>query len=388
VRHRLLPLTNTSVNFPTNQERSAVADAKSKTVTTHRTRRLAPQLGALLLCATAATAVAAPGDLATDFSINDQDPVASIPPMEQRNANPLEFGYWLQDMVLRAETAIKEKNWDRAVKYYEALARAVPERAVSFSRLCLAYGELGKAEIAAGNCAKAIQLGGATVIDHFRFMNFTLGKAQLSPRDIGDIDASLAHVREHAPQAKLELSVAPVSPSPDEDVEKVKQNLLKLRAKAAGEKTGAPLPKAGAPDASAEGPVNLPLEIEMMACRVAARLEDGKRLAACITGLKTVHASDALTLPFEWSAAVVAKNQARATQLVERAKTLGFPEASIQTMRDKQAQMFAPKGILGHLKRWGFAWLGGVLALGLALMGARRWSLSTAKQRKLPAPSA
>jgi hypothetical protein len=168
----------------------------------------------------------------------------------------------------------------------------------------------------------------------------------------------------------------------------VKENLAKLRAKNAALKAGEPLPKVAADDATADAPVNLPLEIEMMACRVAARLEDGKRLAACITGLKSVHAPDALILPFEWSAAVVAKNQARASELVERAKTLGFPEASIQTMRDKQAEMFAPKGILGHLKRWGFAWLAGALALGLALVGARRWSLSTAKQRKLPAPSA
>jgi hypothetical protein len=126
----------------------------------------------------------------------------------------------------------------------------------------------------------------------------------------------------------------------------------------------------------------------MLACKVAARLEDGKRLTACVNGLKNVKAPDALILPYEWSGAVVAKDPARASQLLERAKTLGFPAASIQTMRDKQAQMFAPKGILGHLKRWGLAWVGGALALGLALVGARRWSLSAAKQRKLPAPSA
>ncbi len=379
------------MSFPLNQERSAVADAKSNTVTTHRTRPHAPLLAVLALCASAATAAAAPGDLSTDFTINDQDPVASIPPVEQRDGNPLEFGYWLQDMVLRGETAIKEKSWDRAAKYYEALARAVPERAVSFSRLCLAYGELGKVEIAAGNCAKAIQLGGATVIDHFRFMNFTLGKTKLLPTDVADIDASLAHVRENSPHAKPQPGAAaapPASPSPVEGVEKVKENLLKLRAQSAAAKAGVPLPKSNADDATAAAPVNLPLEIEMMACRVAARLEDGKRLAACITGLKSVRAPDALILPFEWSTAVVAKDRARAAQLLERAKTLGLSEAGIQTMRDKQAQMFAPKGVVGHLKRWGFAWLGGALALGLALALARRWSVSAAKQRKLPVPSA
>jgi hypothetical protein len=376
------------MNFPANQEQLAVADEKTNTVTTHRTSRHVTALAALALCLVTATAAAAPGDLSSDFTINDEDPVASIPPPEQRDANPLEFGYWLQDMVLRGETAVKEKSWDRAVKYYEALARAVPERAVSFSRLCLAYGELGKVEIAAGNCARAIQLGGATVVDHFRFMNFTLKKAQVSTREIADIDASLAHVREHSPHAKLEPSAAAASaasPAVPEGLEKVKENLLKLRAKSAAAKAGAPLPKS-AEDATAEAPVNLPLEIEMMACRVAARLEDAKRLAACISGLKSVQAADALILPFEWSAAVVAKDAVRASQLIERAKTLGLSEAGIQTMREKQAQMFAPKGILGHLKRWGLAWLGGALALGLAFVGARRWSASAAK--KLPATSA
>jgi hypothetical protein len=379
------------MNFPMNQERSAVADTKSKPVTKHRTWRHAPLLAALALCARSGSAVAAPGDLSTDFTINDQDPVASIPPVEQRDANPLEFGYWLQDMVLRGETAVREKSWDRAVKYYEALARAVPERAVSFSRLCVAYGELGKVEIAAGNCAKAIQLGGATVIDHFRFMNFTLGKSTLSPGDVANIDASLAHLREHSTHANLQPSAAAApsaSASADESVEKVKENLLKLRAKSAALKTGAPLPKANAEEPTVQAPVNLPLEIEMMACRFAARLEDGNRLAACITGLESVQAPDALVLPFEWSAAIVAKDPARASQLLERAKSLGLSEAGMQTMRDKQAEMFAPKGILGHLKRWGFAWLGGALALGLALVGARRWSLAAAKQRKLAAPSA
>jgi hypothetical protein len=195
-------------------------------------------------------------------------------------------------------------------------------------------------------------------------------------------------VREHSPHAKLEPSAAAASaasPAVPEGLEKVKENLLKLRAKSAAAKAGAPLPKS-AEDATAEAPVNLPLEIEMMACRVAARLEDAKRLAACISGLKSVQAADALILPFEWSAAVVAKDAVRASQLIERAKTLGLSEAGIQTMREKQAQMFAPKGILGHLKRWGLAWLGGALALGLAFVGARRWSASAAK--KLPATSA
>lgn len=345
-------------------------------------------------------ASAAPGDLAEgDFTINDENPTASIPTPAQREKQPLEFGYWLQDMILRGETAVRGKRWADAVKYYEALARAVPDRAVSFSRLCLVYGELDKLDIAAGNCGKAITLGGATVIDHFRFVNFMLAKKQLSAGEVADIDASIAHLLGHAPHAKPSASVsaaASAAAAVDSDAERVKRKFFELRArqaeaekKAALARTGTQVGASQAPspddEANAKLELNLPLEIAMLSCKVAARLEDAKRLDACVAGLKLVNAPEALTLPYQWSKAVVVKDAAGATQLLDHAKSIGFPEASIATMREEQSKLLAPKGLVGHLKRWAVVWLAAVLAV--AFVTFRYSSLS--KQRKPPpAPAA
>ncbi|MEN9581591.1 MAG: hypothetical protein RJA70_4600, partial [Pseudomonadota bacterium] len=56
--------------------------------------------GSLLV---ASAAAAAPGDLGTLFQVNDEDPTKNIPTLEQRNTHPLEFGYYLQDLVARGQ---------------------------------------------------------------------------------------------------------------------------------------------------------------------------------------------------------------------------------------------------------------------------------------------
>src|SRR5688500_2775159 len=110
---------------------------------------------ALLVGLSAASAIAAmPGDIGGKFKVNDDDPTKGIPSIEERNSAPIEFAHFLQDLTARAEPAFREKKWDRAVKYYEAIARTVPDRAFPYSRLCSSYAELGKIEIAAPNCQK------------------------------------------------------------------------------------------------------------------------------------------------------------------------------------------------------------------------------------------
>src|SRR5688572_8373447 len=45
----------------------------------------------------------APDDLATKFQINDANPAANLPSVEDANENPLEFGYMIQDLIARGE---------------------------------------------------------------------------------------------------------------------------------------------------------------------------------------------------------------------------------------------------------------------------------------------
>lgn len=330
-------------------------------------------LAALL---SAAPAAALQGDLATKYVVNDADPVASIPTPEQRNADPLEFGNFLQDLVARAETAFRDKKFADAVKYYEALAQAVPDRAISYSRLCSSYAGLGKVDLAAANCGKALGLAGARVFDHARFINLTLQKSTLSPSDVSAVDASLGHLRSHAasrPQAAAAQASASTAPAPAtppavpapagspgsaERREQLKQAFLKRRAERMSEQLN---------DGDAKGPaqpaMHLPTEIEVLACRTGVRLREAPRLEQCVNALRELKADPKLLLPFEWSQALIEKDAERATALLERARKAGLPETALAAMTVEHDRALASVGPAGFLKRWGL-----VAAAGAALL--------------------
>jgi hypothetical protein len=275
---------------------------------------------------------ALPGDLGTTFQVNDQDPLKDIPTPEQRNASPLEFGYYLQDLVARAETSYLHKDWAKAARYYEALARIVPDRAIVFSRLCEVYADLGRADIGVANCNAAVHREGALVADHLRLVSLSLQLPKLSPKDVANVDASLAHLRSHA------------------------------------------LP-AGAPPQG-----NLALQIELLACRLGVHLRDSKRLDACAASLKKLDADERLLVPFEWSAALINHDEAGASAVLERARALHFPPDSLAAMAGEQKKTFS-SGVLGFLKRPGpGGWLG-ICAAALALAAGIRRILSNAKRR-------
>jgi hypothetical protein len=310
-----------------------------------------------LLAATIGTAAAAPGDLSTKYPINEDNPVAGLPTPEQREADPLEFGYLLQDLISRAEGAHTKKDWSGSVKYYEALARMVPERAIAFSRLCSGYANLGKIEIAAANCGKALRLGGARVMDHFKFVNLTLQKQNLTARDVSEVEASLAHLREHlAPKAAAE---APVSSE---------QSALDTLEKQAAAKDSPPTQ-------------TLVVDVAVLGCKLAVRLRDEKRIDDCLAGLESVGASPKVRLPFEWAKAIVTNDRARAAQVVVTAKSLGFPEAAIESMRAEQTRTFEAGSLFGHLGNSRWPVLFGALGLVVAVSGTLLWKFVSTKRR-------
>jgi hypothetical protein len=333
------------------------------------------------------TASAKPIDLATRFRINDENPSANVPSAEDANANPLEFGYMIQDLVARGEGAIQKKEWDRAVKYYEALAQAVPDRAITYRKLCSGYAELGKIDIAAANCGKAITLGGARVFDHFRFVNLSLRKAKLSTADVADLEASIAHVRAHIalnppPVKKAEPAPTPSSKSakPSKDPIKTKEQVKdEFLARRAARARG--LEVLENKEEEAQQTVSLPLEIELLACKLSVRLRDERKLDACIDGLKRVKADEKVVISFEWARAIVRKDSVRAGELLESAKSLGVLPAALQAMTDEQRRTFADTGILGFFKRRGIVVVLAVFAAALATFGALRF----ARSRKLGA---
>src|SRR4029078_11026008 len=76
------------------------------------------------------------GQLSRKSKINDADHESSIPDDKTKNANPLEFGYLLQDLLVRAEDAKKEKDYQAVIRYDRAIAKGVPDRAKGWGKLC------------------------------------------------------------------------------------------------------------------------------------------------------------------------------------------------------------------------------------------------------------
>jgi hypothetical protein len=348
-------------------------------------------------------AEAAPGDIGTIFQVNDDDPLQNIPSDEERNQHPLEFGYYLQDLIARAQGALQKKDWARAAKYFETIARIVPNQAITFSRLCTCYAELGRIDVAAANCGRATQLPGALVIDHLRFAKYTLQKAKFTTDDAANIDASLAFLRAQKP----ELMTPPATSAPAPAAPKSSAPSAASTMSATGAAANvAPAPSASSdPDhphftyeeyqkqlhrgmepekaeTHAAAPVNLPLEVETLGCQLAVRLEDSKRLSACVDGLRRVHADPRLVVSFEWSQALISKDGKRADEILDQAKALKMPDSALRAMEAEQNTRFKPAGISGFLMHGTTGRTTAMVATLLALVGGLVWFFLGGRRRK------
>ena len=99
-----------------------------------------------------------------------------IPSEAERNADPLEFGYWIQDVAAKAARASKNGDHLTAARLYGALGKAVPDRAVNFVKMCEEYEALGDLAKAADACGDALLRDGARVSDYSRFVHLMLTK--------------------------------------------------------------------------------------------------------------------------------------------------------------------------------------------------------------------
>lgn len=295
------------------------------------------------------------GDLATKWKVNDADPKSNIPSVEERNKDPLEFAYFLQDMAARAEGSFRKDDWRNAIKYYEALGHAVPESWISFNRLCYAYGKVGAYSIAAANCGRAVSLPMAKVIDHIRLIDYSIKSERFGTTDVQNIEQSLAHLRKHvteypqpavAPTPKVAPAAAPVAP-PGED-KRTREELIQAikdrqekRAKAILEGKDPDAAENGKEDARAPD-MHIPSEIEFLTCKFAVRIQDAQRLGKCIEELKRLNIDDRQILAFSWAKALISKDEKSANALLQQAKSFGVPETALAAMTAQQQQHFPP----------------------------------------------
>jgi tetratricopeptide (TPR) repeat protein len=244
-------------------------------------------LVASVLTAGQASAAPAAGHL-SEFQVNDDDPESSIP--DDRAAfrrDPLQFGYLIMDLADRADFAIKrKKDYPAAVRYYKALIKTVPDRAIGYAKVCETYEAAGDRASALAYCRLALVHDGVRTDDYDRFVRLALaGEGPLPAAD----QASVMTVIEYLRKAKD-----------------------------------------GAPAAA---------DIE---CQLSVRLGDVARLERCTKELVTLAPESTNNIGYRWSLAILKRDTAGARLIVDQAKQAGFDVKGLEKMT-RAAQLTAIK---------------------------------------------
>jgi tetratricopeptide (TPR) repeat protein len=264
-------------------------------------------------------------DLSSRFKVDEANPEKGLPSAEEAMKNPLEMGYLMMDLIARAEAATQRGDHAATVRYYKAIAKAVPERAVSFSKLCKAYAELGDLDSAIDACRQALGKGGVQVEDHARFVQLMLSRERpLSTEEVADLDAVVKHLK--------------------------------------GQLT----------DGSDSAAKLLPVRLQ---CDIATKLEDEARLSGCVENLAGLAPKEPLALTYRYALALRQQDFSAADEVVAEATGAGLPEGAIASMRQQLTTAREQSSVFARLGWGAVEWLAAVvlcLALGAAYSFAMR----------------
>lgn len=214
--------------------------------------------------------------LSTQFHINHADPEATVPTDAEKNAKPLEFGYYLQDLIAFAMAADKAGDHLGAARYYRAFAKAVPDESIAFQKLCESLQKAGKRDEAMAACRDALGRSGIDVSDYVRYTTLVLAKqGPLTKDELEDLNTIVEHLRKD-------------------------------------------------PGTRAAG-----IHVQ---CELAMHNSDVALLQQCSGELAALAPNDPKTISFQWAAAMRAGNAAEARRLVERARATGMKPAGLQKM--------------------------------------------------------
>jgi hypothetical protein len=258
-----------------------------------------------------------PGAMLSKWAVNEDDPVSSIPSDKDKNADPLQFGYWIQDLIMKAQHASKHGDHAKSAKLWMALGVAVPDRAVSFGNACEEYEAMGNHDMAIDACGQALLREGLTVNDYTRFVNVVIAKpGPLNAKET----AALAQVLDHMKADDASRAIA--------------------------------------------------IDLE---CEVGVRTSNVKQLKDCTTVLNATAPDDAKTISYKWALAVLENKFIEARKLVAQAKAKGVEGAGLENMErmtSESARQYWTRMLL---------WLGAFAALlagvgfgGRLVLGARR----------------
>jgi tetratricopeptide (TPR) repeat protein len=258
---------------------------------------------------------AAPKGALSEWPVNDDDPASSIPNDKERNADPLQFGYWIQDLIMKAEHASKRGNHEQAAKYWEALGIAVPDRAVSFSRLCDEDEASGEYDKAIEACGQALLRDGLTVHDYVHFVHVVLAKpGPVEPKET----AALGQVIDHMKSEQAAHDV-----------------------------------------------------VNDLECEVGVRTSNVAQLKECTAALSATAPDDPKTISYRWALAVQENRFREAARLIEAARAKGMQPEGIANMERTTAD--SARQYWKRVSMWVscMALLLGAMGVTAKLLGAR-----------------
>jgi len=239
--------------------------------------------------AQAAAAAQQPSDRSlSKWPVNDADPKKSLPTPAQRDANPMEFGYHMMDLADKADRAKAKGDFLGVAKYYEAMAIAVPDRAIGYRKSCEGYEKVGELEKALEMCRGALGAEGLEIADYLHFSQLLLARpGELAPAEVEDLTEVATH----------------------------------LKAESGGMAAG--------------------LQVQ---CNLAQRLDDVKRLEECAAAVAKETPNDPKLPIYQWGIAMKHEDYGQARSIVASARKSAVATPGIDVM----ARMTEEQSALGR----------------------------------------
>jgi hypothetical protein len=259
---------------------------------------------------------------AQKWPVSPTNPLQSLPTEEQRQKDPLEYGYHLMDLTEAGDRAARRGDYQKALPFYQALAKAVPDVSRPFFMLCETYERLADRENALKSCTLGLTKTGVRVIDYRTYSRVVLARSErLKPDEIADLTQVAGHLRGQADDSAKELAIS-------------------------------------------------------IQCQIGLRANEVKALEECVSALNKKAPNDSHTLTYAFALALAKKDLKEADQLLQRARKTSMAPAGIQKMEQAvtAARPFWKKFIANRN-----TWLGSVGLLGViaaAVLFVRRRSVA------------
>ncbi len=212
----------------------------------------------------------------SDVEIDPEHPENSLPAVKEREKDPLKFAYILMDLNDRAAAATRTGDHRAAVRYLEALTKAVPDESLPFTKLCAEYRALGERRRAIESCAAALGRHGARISDFRHYADLILEKeGGLTKKEVAALDGVARHLTS--------------------------------------------VPSAG----------NMGAELD---CELGVRTEDAHRLERCVPILTRAAPRAASTVSYEWALAILRGDARAADSALSRARSSGISGDALSRM--------------------------------------------------------